>query len=576
MIFASNKSSKMLSIYVLVISSLINIVTCAQISNSPHKQLNNNNAAISSCDDQNKAKTADLTLLINETLAINNRTVPDQQKSTFNSGDEWSFDMVEYDLMEFLQDLSARYKANNRSSSGSNNEAGSFENGYNNYQKDSALLEARLNMELASAKNNNNTKVVGDSKLDLTTINNISSTNAPLVEVAERFESNKTTTTTTSVKPTTDSTSGSLAVSELPTSLASGDHDIGESSWQYGIFDRFTRPRTTSTTTTTPEPKFSFLLEQDGKIDMRQFNTNECGLRTYHDGLFSDKSSIGSNSYLYPASADSSYHQAESSSLAGGELVGAEMSKTLSQRRQKIPPLPEIVYNKKQSALDSVLVGEEPTSSAEEAETSTGNDNKDTNNAALEPGWTSKEEKEAYESFKNQKPAPSTILSSQKHNSNSNSNGDYIGGSSSQISADGPYGAAGNSINNLNKNSNNNDNNESFNLASRRYWLQQQLGNTLQLLGFNSSSQSVAEFLNQTSGLSLNMRENMMKKSHQLNSANNVVGNKIARSIIDSPSSAAASPEPGDGPEITEKELKARQDELKLEARVIGGSDAKL
>lgn len=106
-----------------------------------------------------------------------------------------------------------------------------------------------------------------------------------------------------------------------------------------------------------------------------------------------------------------------------------------------------------------------------------------------------------------------------------------------------------------------------FNLSFRRQWLQQQLGSTLQTLGFNASNgglASIGDHLNQT----YNMRENMMKMSASSNY------NKMARSFesINSKRPAVVETQA----ELSEQELKARQDELKLEARVIGGNDARL
>lgn len=97
-----------------------------------------------------------------------------------------------------------------------------------------------------------------------------------------------------------------------------------------------------------------------------------------------------------------------------------------------------------------------------------------------------------------------------------------------------------------------------FNLAMRRNWLQQQLGNTLQLLGFNSSTQSTAEFFNDT--FISNRRENMMKMSSKLGKA---------VSFLD----ALGSKNTGDGAISLGEKLIPRQDDLKLEARVIGGSE---
>lgn len=391
-------------------------------------------------------KKADLLPLINETLSINNKSIKNATENQANSGskDDWTFDMVEYDLMDFLRDLSGRYKLNNLT----DRPTFSSQDDYLAGRKSQSELNVSTTAKPLQAEHS-------------TLINKT-------IETVEPAEQNPV--KLVPLAPTT----------ELPTSLASDDHEIGESSWQYGIFDRFTRPRTTSTTTT-PEPKFTLT---DGKIDMRQFNSDECGLRTYEvsENVFS----------AYP----------DQFLL---ESAQSEVSKTLSQRRQKIPPLPPIYQKKQYEQLAS--------------ETLANDDNKES--------WSSKSEKDAYDSFKNNKEAGAF--------------------------ADQPPTASSYPTDN--------SGNSEFNLASRRYWLQQQLGSTLQLLGFNSSSQSVAEFLNQTSGLSLNMRENMMKKSNPI--------------VTDRSSKSLSATELKDLLQM-EKELKARQDELKLEARVIGGNDAKL
>lgn len=61
-----------------------------------------------------KQKTADLGPLINETLKINNKsTMVDNAPHENGAGDkpnfrdDWTFDRVEYDLMDFLQELNA-------------------------------------------------------------------------------------------------------------------------------------------------------------------------------------------------------------------------------------------------------------------------------------------------------------------------------------------------------------------------------------------------------------------------------------------------------------------------------------
>lgn len=315
-------------------------------------------------------RRADLAPLINETLVINN-------KSSTAAGlhEEWTFDMVEYDLMDFLQDLNSRYA---------------------------------------------NSKAANQSLLDAKSANQSAPSPAP----------------------------------EMSTSLA--DHEIAESSWQYGIFDRFTRPRSSTTTSSpsshesSPDP-----LVEAAEGTRRNYNHDECGLRVY--------------THLEP---EQQQRFADS---------GEEASKELTLRRQR-PLL---------SPAERIKVHTE---------------------AELASGWNQDEQREPDEQRRRQQ--------------------------EDQL-----------------------DQTE-FNLASRRHWLQQQLGNTLQLLGQNASS-SISS--SQLAALELpaekqqdwtgNKRENMMKMS-----------SKLAKALVP----------PASAPERPDASLGARQDELKLEARVIGGTDARL
>lgn len=385
-------------IFLAAISIAIETNSALQISSTTLKQ---------QVELSNQANgTADLTVLINETLAINNKSLPSSGKPLIKL-DDWTFDRVEYDLIEFLQDLSARYKLNNLTDPA---------------QLADAILEAK------------NLPSTTQTTPSTTTTTPSTTTTSKLVENND---------TTVGNKPT--------LAPQLSTSLASGDHEIAESSWQYGIFDRFTRAKST-TSTTTKEP--SLILDSDGKLDMRNLNSDDCGLRTYED------------------QPQYSVQQFEAES---------EASKELNQRRQR--PLLSPLINHKKFQSDSSSMSDES-----------------------DPGEHDHD----------------------RHQADSNSGFDQPSESSTIDSE--------------------------FNLASRRHWLQQQLGNTLQLLGFNASSQSAFEFINHTSALNLNLRENMMKKSGKLGKSSDLA--KAEATL--------------------ENNLNARQDELKLEARVIGGSDARL
>jgi len=395
-----------------------------------------------------KSNTADLSLLINETLAINNKTLTQEaDKSTIK--DEWTFDMVEYDLMEFLQDLGARYQLNNRSLIEEHT------------RREQSQLEAKSSTTNSSLTTtiNLDSKPVASPSVHNNTSNNIESSIKADPPLATQALSEPTSTNLPH-KPT--------EVPILSTSLASGDHEIAESSWQYGIFDRFTRPKST-TTSTTPEPKL--LLDENGRVDMRNFNTKECGLRAYEEEV-----------QYYP------------------QQMEVEAIKELNQRRQRLPLSPSEQKRFQSEFGDKDLEEQSEKKFMEWANTDDDGFKQPTNHA----------------------------------DSPSSSATDF-GSENEPPSSD--------SVSN-----------SEFNLSSRRYWLQQQLGNTLQLLGFNVSSQSTADFLNQTYATNVNSRENMMKKYNKLGKATNFTPTEKDRN----------------------QELASRQDELKLEARVIGGSDARL
>lgn len=95
---------------------------------------------------------------------------------------------------------------------------------------------------------------------------------SPLLPVASLSEVTKV---NTSEEPTTrsDTLANTGATQQAFNSLGHEDSEIAESKWQYGIFDRFTRLRST---TTTMSPDISLTVD-----DIRNYNTDECGLRTY-------------------------------------------------------------------------------------------------------------------------------------------------------------------------------------------------------------------------------------------------------------------------------------------------------
>lgn len=555
-------------------------------------------------------KTADLSTLINETLAINNKTLAGSSQPNSGFKDDWTFDMVEYDLIEFLQDLSARYQSANKSDdSDARDKSPSLQSDLSEESKLQAknekVTEAVDSNSAESPTYSTATTVFSSSNsLSVVTTTRPAAFNAEVNQSADRRSDSAGGDNLSSSSSLPETSSGSKAQQSnepneskskskissdttkpplMSTSLASvvGDHEISESKWQYGIFDRFTRPKSTSTTTVAPDIVAPLVLDENGQIDMRNFNTEECGLRTYDD-----------QSRYYP----------DSSSYLDDQV---DAVKDLSQRRQKLPVNSPLGQSKKthpfggSSSLDDEL---------------------DRNN-----------EKLAYDSYKdsnsgggggsssggnsnsNNKPLPSSSSSNNEQSSASYQSPDS--GESPTITS----GGGSESFSGADS---------EFNLANRRQWLQQQLGNTLQLLGFNAtSSQSISDYFNETSNNGIGAlgfsgrRENMMKKSSKVaksaamgladeesdqllpgNGAhmpgsikNNHYHQQQQQQQQDSfhstSSSSSFSPsfqenlasiktavrrDDQELPVASLSSLAARQDELKLEARVIGGSDARL
>lgn len=343
--------------------------------------------------------------------------------------DDWSFEMVEYDLMDYLENLSARYQL-----SGTN---------------------ATSNPTLV------NSTIDGD-------IVRLNSGGQEPQSIQEATQS--------SVKP--DHKGEQTPMPELATSIANlADQQISESSWQYGIFDRFTRPKSTSTTA---EPKYA--QDYNRESTERDYNSDQCGLRTYSQYSESPTLAADQNQQL---DRDS------------------EATKELHQRRQRPTNIDELDNVDKRphhfETIADYMKNRDPI----------------TGLSALDKhkisNWPNKDEKNAYDSYE-KNPDVADSLDQQ-----ANQNGDK---------------------------------NDEFNLLARRNWLQQQLGNTLQLFGFNSSH-SLPEPLQATAN---EKRENLMKVSGKMG--------KVYK----------FSTEDAD----INKEISARQDDLKLEARVIGGNDARL
>jgi len=450
----------------------------------------------STVDNLGQQKTADLSLLVNETVSINSK--PSQSGGGSNSNDkvqirdDWTFDRVEYDLIEFLQDLNARYQhgnKHNKSQAPASPQEGNSE-GMDLLQP--GQLRAKSGESIPPAiKEPQQTAPDEDQQ-----------------KAALLVEPNGL--TAASTEASNQNLSG--------VSLASGDQDISESNWQYGIFDRFTRARPSqkpaqvhNVGSTTPDP---FISAASSQLDVRSFNSDECGLRTY---LPEDTLSMAPG--MFPPSdllALSEYDHNQ---------AGGEASKELNQRRQRPSQLPFLAkVHKLQSG--SQLAQDKEQSGA----SISGSD--------LVSGVF----------------ASSSGPESNDHNHQSAFSPPEVAETQAE---------------------------SEFNLNSRRQWLQQQLGNTLQLLGFNLTNQSASEFLNQTSGLSLNGRENMMKMSAQYTekAAKSLGNSEQAKNADFSDKLDASQTNQRHDNEMLIKELdllRARQDELKLEARVIGGTDARL
>lgn len=407
--------------------------------------------------------TADLTLLINETLLLNNKSIqPATDVSSLK--DDWTFDLVEYDLIEFLQDLGARYQLANKN----------------------ATQQQPFN--LSSAPSADNDQLVNRSVNDSSTLSAAANDSDIVPQKAHMitdtiFHATKQQESAGSgvesnVSKQVNSPSGYNDAASGASSIADNvDHAIAESSWQYGIFDRFTRSRS-STTTPVPSDLIPSNFRPDVSMNVRDYNHHECGLRTYD--IDDDMTRSSSSKVAYPQQADESVEQSA--------------IKELKIRRQRPPPFSSLLTAHKK-------------------------------NQATQLGSSS---------------------SSSDLMGDSYPNGGYNDDSSS--------------------NNADNSNDNEFNLSSRRQWLQQQLGNTLHGLGFNSSqppSSSVHEgdlgplndYYSNNTNYWPSREEGIAKAS-----------GKTPKSVSDRRSDYS----------LTVEELAARQDELKLEARVIGGSDARL
>ena len=149
-------------------------------------------------------KKADLSKLISETLSINIDKSPKQSAAKQEPGvrDDWTFERVEYDLIEFLQQLNARYQHSNGQPAAS------------------ASVDADAQSLIGRAKSNQTTTTT-------------TTTRSSAGETPKEEAWSSAATSTRAPSP--------LATQQLPVSLASDDQEISESNWQYGIFDRFTR-----------------------------------------------------------------------------------------------------------------------------------------------------------------------------------------------------------------------------------------------------------------------------------------------------------------------------------------------
>lgn len=417
--------------------------------------------------------TADLTRLINETLVINNKTL-DQPISL--PKDDWTFDMVEYDLMEFLQDLGARYQSS--AGAGANKSAG---------QADESQL---MNRSDNATDKSTSSEPTLPMKAHMITDTIVSGSQAPPA-------GNPASASGSSEPPTQVSTADNL------------DHAIAESSWQYGIFDRFTRARTT-TTTPVPSDLIPSNFRPHVSMDVKDYNHNECGLRTYE---LDDETRSA-----YPQQADD-----------GSQQAAEQAIKELKQRRQRPPPFSTLLgHHRKQHHPSQLgLASSSPSSSASASASSSSSD-----------------------------------LMSDSHSSSGNAD---AGG----YSSNGAYGddqPAPPSVESIGDNE--------FNLSSRRQWLQQQLGNTLQVLGYNSTSAlqqldniaDLNELYNNSTAMSAVANDETAYLSSQ----------QSMKTAAAAATAKAAKATHLKGTPIYADELAARQDELKLEARVIGGSDARL
>lgn len=493
------------------------------------RQSNGNNSVVE------QQKTADLTLLINETLKINNKSTSDG--GDLSTGDkrpnfreDWTFDRVEYDLMDFLQELNARYSYANKSQQAGGQESvlerRQDEENCNSEQQLGANSPGEKSFSHGAQSLNNLPSTQNQETVTKTTIEAVKK---ELEAISPAYDNEQTSSVGTS-KPDLGSSSvtrtpsvfpSATGSSVLPISLASNDHDISESTWQYGIFDRFTRPRTTTTTTQSPDTLA--VSGSNAQLDVRAFNSDECGLRTYR-----------MEPNYYPVEVANSGLQADTD----------EMTKELSQRRQRPPPGTFFSSHRKYHQT-SATSGDTSEVFGDELDRERPLD-------SLPP----------FDRYGE----PSAVAGPSSSDANEESNtakyhkaqatqGNSPGASASSDVQDDRGPAA----------------DTEFNLSLRRQWLQQQLGSTLQMLGLNSSGShnTLVDLFNKTGP----MRENMMKMSATRNNKLGKAYTAEAKPQTAFPNSQAKLPELQP---LSEQELKSRQDELKLEARVIGGNDARL
>lgn len=401
------------------------------------------------------------------TSSQQNQQQADADKSSDQLEESLNIDRIEYDLLEYLEKLGARYRASNKSYP---LEAPSE---YLYSPTSSSLIQTSLN-----------------------TTSTIQANDGPIIV---NFSSTPSSLETVSSSSQASNLSGKDA----------NEPETSEGSWQYGIFDRFTRARSTSTTQP-PEPS-------PRPEDYRNFNTEECGLR-YFDDYSGEASSllkstqlasppaqfvgIGEDDVLGPVQGSSGASHSPSSSSSSSVHAQHDNQDNLKPAREKFSQINSFGESVQKSQVNDY-----------DSQSLSHSNWPDPHSLGLKHDWN--KELFGHENAANKQQQQQQQL------------------------------------------------NDDLNLSSRRNWRQQQIGQTLQSFGFN-----LTDLLTMRMNSAVSKRENLSKMSAGFVLSEQSASQKSGKSI--------------DAKEQQTKVINKQDagsnpvEDLKLEARVIGGTDARL